>query len=320
MAVADTTLSGNPANIKSLLATTLPAYSKTMADNVFNAIPLLALLNEKNRTTESGGAQLFRPVMYSKNTTASDYAADDVLDTTIQDPFSVANYLWKQYAASISVTGREEMQNRGKQEMIDIVQAKIKHAESSIKDKLNVDLFASSQVGNKITPIPAIISASGTCGDISATTYAWWASKSQTSGSFSARGLADLRSVWNQTVLLNPVGPCDGLISDRTAFEYYESTLVPQLRLSDTKMGDLGFENFKYKGATWMFDLNATSGTIYGINTNTIELVTHADRRFVMSEWVKPADQDLKVAQIFYMGELTCNNRRKNFVVSSITA
>lgn len=320
MAVLDKTFTGGPGNVGSLLATTMPVWSKQMADNIFTAIPLFALLHEKNRITEAGGAQLFRPIMYSKNTTATSYYADDIIDTTIQDPFTVADYLWRQYAASIVVTGREELQNMGKQEVIDLVTAKIKHAEASVKDKMDKDLFLSSQIGNSLTPLPAIISSSGTVGDISASSYAWWASVNVASGSFAARGLADMRSAWNQVVLNNPVGPVDAILSDRSSFEYYEATIVPSLRLSDTAMADLGFENFRYKGATWMFDLNSTAGTIYGINTKCMELVTHQDRRFVMSEWVKPSDQDLKVAQVFWMGELTTNNRRKMFYLSGVTA
>lgn len=321
MAVPDKIFTYGPDNVTSLLATTLPAHSKQMADNIFTAIPLFALLADKNRITESGGSTLVRPVMYSKNTTATSYASDDVLDTTIQDPFTAAQYQWRQYADSISITGRlAEIQNTGQQEVIDVTMALMQHAELSLKDKLDVDLFAASQVGSKITPLPAIISASGTVGDISASTSSWWQATVIASGSFAARGLSDLRSAFNQTTLRNPVGPIDGIISDRTSFEAYEATIVPALRLTDTKMGDLGFENFKYKNATWMFDVNATSGAIYGINTKTLELVQHSNRMFTLSEWVKPAGQDLKVAQLFWAGELTTNNRRKNFSLTGVTA
>lgn len=319
--MADTVFTYGPGNITSLLATTLPAHSKQMADNVFTAIPLFALLHEKNRITESGGSTLVRPVMYSKNSTATSYASDDVLDTTIQDPFTAAQFQWRQYAASISIAGRlESIQNTGKQEVIDTTMALMQHAELSIKDKLDLDLFKSSQAGTAITPLPAVISNSGTVGDINGSTNTWWQSVNVASGSFAARGLSDLRSAFNQVVLKNPVGPVDGLLSDRTSFEAYESTIVPALRLTDTNMADLGFENFKYKGATWMFDLNATAGTIYGLSTKTLELVVHSNRRFVLSDWVKPAAQDLKVAQIFWAGELTTNNRRKNFYLSGVTA
>jgi hypothetical protein len=320
MAISDTIFTMGPSNVTSLLATTFSKYSKNMADNIFSQIPLLAFLALKNQVTENGGATLVRPIVYAKNSTAAAYASDDVLDTTIQDVFTAAQYQWRQYAASIAIPGRIERQNSGDSQVVDYVTAQIQTAELSLKDKLNNDLWASAQVGSKVTPLPAIVAATGSVGDISASTQSWWQSTSQTSGSFAARGLSDMRSVWNQINVRNPVGPADMIISDRTSYEAYEATIVPQLRLSDTKLGDLGFENFKYKTATWTFDPVAVSGNIYMLNSRVLELVQHARTQFTLTEWVKPANQDLKVAQILWMGELTTNNRRKMGVLTSVTA
>lgn len=320
MAVADTLFTYGPGNVTSLLATTWPNYSKQMSDNVFNAVPLLAFLAMKKRVTEDGGASLVRPVMYAKNSTATSYASDDILDTTIQDPFTAAQFQWKQYAASVTIVGRIDRQNSGTSQVIDYVTAQINSAELSIKDKLDIDLFAASQLGTKITPLPAITASSGTIGDINGGTQSWWQSTIVASGSFAARGLSDLRSAWNQVTVRNPVGSPDFLISDRASYEAYEATIVPALRLTDTGMGDLGFENFRYKNATWTFDPNAVSGRIDLIHSPSLELVQHADTMFTLSEWVKPANQDLKVAQIYWMGELTTNNRRKLAALTGVTA
>lgn len=318
--MADTIFTYGPTNVTSLLATTLSKYSKTMADNIFNQIPLLAFLGMKNKVTEDGGATLVRPIVYAKNSTATAYASDDILDTTIQDPFTAAQYQWRQYAASVAVTGRIERQNSGDSQVIDYVNAQIQTAELSIKDKLNNDLWLSAQAGPKVTPLAAIVDSTGSVGDINGGTQSWWQSTEIASGSFAARGLSDMRSAWNQINVRNPVGPADMVISDRTSYEAYEAAMVPALRLTDTKMGDLGFENFKYKTATWTFDPVATSGVIYLLNSRCLELVQHARTQFVLSEWVKPANQDVKVAQILWMGELTTNNRRKHALLTGVTA
>lgn len=318
--MADQVFTYGPSNVTSLLATTLSKYAKNMADNVFSAIPLLAWLGLKNRITEDGGATLVRPVMYSKNNTAQFYAADDILQTTIQDPYTAAQYQWRQAAASVAITGRIERQNSGDSQVINYVNAQIQHAELSIKDLIDRYLFLTTQTGNNITPLPAIINNTGTVGDINGGTLSWWQSNLTTSGSFGARGLSDLRNSWNTVNVYNPQGPVDLILSDQASYQYYEATLVPAVRISDTAMGDLGFQNLKYKTATWTFDPNATSGNIWGVNSQAMELVQHARTQFVLSEWVKPADQDLKVAQVLWMGELTTNNRRKHFNLSSVTA
>src|SRR6267142_3646947 len=320
MAVADTIFTYGPANVTSLLATTFSKYSKNMADNIFQQIPLLAFLALKNQVTESGGATLVRPIVYAKNSTATAYASDDVLDTSIQDVFTAAQWQWRQYAASISIPGRIERQNSGDSQVIDYVTAQIQTAELSLKDKLNGDLWAGSQVGSKITPLQAVVSNTGTVGDINGATQTWWQSTTIASGSFAARGLSDMRSAWNQINVRYPVGPADFIISDRTSYEAYEATIVPQLRLSDTKKGDLGFENFTYKSAVWTFDPVAASGVIFMLNSRCLELVQHSRTQFTLSEWTKPATQDLKVAQILWMGELTTNNRRKMAYLTGVTA
>jgi len=321
MAVADTLFTYGPANVTSLLATTLSKYRKNLADNIFTQVPLLAFLLDKNRVTESGGATIVRPVMFSKNTTAQSYDKDDVLDTTIQDPYTAAQYQWRLYADSIVVTGKfADIQNQGESQVIDYVKSLIDHAELSLKDRLDQDLFKASQVGTAITPLLAIVASSGTVGDINGGTNTWWQSTVQASGSFAARGLSDMRTVYNTLVMKNPVGPIDFIISDAASYNAYEATLIPSLRFTDTKTGDLGFENFKYKNATWTFDLNAVAGDIFMLHSKSLELVQHTKRQFILSEWTKPLAQDVKGAQIYWAGELTTDNRRKHGLLTSVTA
>lgn len=319
--MADTLFTYGPSNATKLLATTISSYSKTMTDNIYNSQPLLALLYMKHRVTTDGGASIIRPVMYAKNSTASFYESDDIIDTTIQDNFTAAQFQWRQAAASVSIPGRIDRQNAGSSEMVNYVNAEIQAAELSIKDKIGEKLWAASQLGKNITPLPAIVSTSGSVGDISGTTSSWWQSKVATSvGSFAANGLSQLRTVWNALSVRNPIGGPDALISDQTSFEAYEATLVPAVRFSDAKMGDLGFLNYTYKGSPWTFDPNATSGAIYMLHSPSLELIVNEGTSFVLSEWVKPAAQDLKVAQVLWMGELGTRNRRKLGSLTGVTA
>ncbi len=320
MAVSDTVFTYGPANVTSLIATTLSTYGKQLADNIHKAIPLFAWLTIKKRVTEEGGATIVRSVVYGSNSTAGFYSSDDILDTTIQDNFTAAQWQWRQAAASIAVTGRIELQNAGRAQVIDYAKAQIDNALASLKETIDIKLFSSSQTGPNITPINAIISNTGTIGDINGGTNTWWQSTQTASGSFAARGLSDLRTAWDSVSVKMPAGGPDLLLSDQTSYEAYEATLVPTVRYQDVNMGDLGFSNLKYKEAVWTWDPNATSGQIYLLNSKAIELVQHQSRLFTMSEWVKPANQDLRVAQVFWAGELTTNNRRKLALLTGVTA
>ena len=320
MAISDTIFTYGPANVTSLIATTLSTYGKTLADNIHKAIPALAWLSIKKRVTEEGGATVVRSVVFGSNSTAAFYNSDDILDTTIQDNFTAAQWQWRQAAASITVTGRIELQNSGRAQVIDYAKAQIDNALASIKETIDIKMFATAQTGPNITPMTAIVANTGTVGDINGTTNSWWQSTQTASGSFAARGLSDLRTAWDNVSVRMPSGGPDLLLSDQTGYEAYEATLTPTVRYTDVSMGDLGFSNLKYKDAVWTWDPNTNSGYIYGLNSKALELVQHQNRLFTMSEWVKPANQDLKVAQVFWAGELTTNNRRKLFVLTGVTA
>lgn len=320
MAISDQVFTYGPSNVTSLIATTLSKYGKTLADNVHKAIPALAWLTIKKRVTEDGGVSIVRSIVYASNSTAGFYSSDDILDTTIQDNFTAAQWQWRQSAASISVTGRIEMQNSGDSKVLDYAKAQIDNALASLKESMDIKLFASAQTGPNITPLNAIINNTGTVGDINGGTNSWWQSSVTTSGSFAARGLSDIRTTWDNVAVRLPAGGPDLILSDQTGYEAYESTLVPAVRISDPSLGDLGFQTLKYKTSTWTWDPNATSGYIYLLNSKAMELVQHQNRVFTISEWVKPANQDLKVAQLFWMGELTTNNRRKLGLLTGVTA
>lgn len=318
--MADQIFTYGPANVGSLIATTLSNYGRELSDNVHKAIPLFAWLSVKKKITEDGGATIVRPVVYSSNSTAAFYASDDVLDTTIQDNFTAAQWQWRQAAVSISITGRIELQNMGKAQAISYAKGYTDNALASLKEVIDQKLFASSQLSNNITPLPAIVTNSGTIGDINGTTNSWWQSQVVTSGSFSLRGLTDLRTAWDNVSVCMPAGGPDLILSDQTAYEAYEATLVPTVRYTDVYMGDLGFSNLKYKDAVWTWDPNATSGVIWLLNSKALELVQHEKRLFSLSEFVKPSNQDLVVAQLFWAGELTTKNRRKLGRLNSVTA
>lgn len=320
MATPDVVFTMGPANVTSLIATTLSTYGKSLGDNVHKAIPALAWLAIKKRVTEEGGATIVRSVVFGSNSTAGFYASDDVLDTTIQDNFTSAQFQWRQAAASIIVTGRIALQNAGRAQVIDYAKAQIDNALASLKETIDIKLFASTQTGSNITPLYAAISNTGTYGDINGGTNSWWQSTVTTSGSFAARGLSDLRTAWDNVAIKMPAGGPDLLLSDQTSYEAYEATLTPTVRYTDVSMGDLGFVNLQYKQAVWTWDPNATTGTIFGLNSKALELVQHSDRLFTLSKWVKPLNQDLEGAQVFWAGELTSNNRRKHFQLTGVTA
>jgi hypothetical protein len=103
-------------------------------------------------------------------------------------------------------------------------------------------------------------------------------------------------------------------------FEKYESLLQPQLRYTDTKTADAGFQNLLFKSAPIMYDVHAPAGTMYFINSKYLKLVGHSDKWFAQTDFVRPENQDAMFALIMCYGNLVCSNRAKQGKLTAKTA
>jgi len=131
-------------NLGVLLSTTLKNYRSTLVDNIFKSNAVFMMLKEKGAVKElDGGERIVQPLMYGKDTTAGSYSGYDPLDTTPQVGIDAAEYNWKQYAVSITISGEEERKNAGsKTRIIDLLEAKTNQAELSLREKLGEGLFS----------------------------------------------------------------------------------------------------------------------------------------------------------------------------------
>lgn len=317
----------------SVLSSTLANYSKTLQDNIFRANPLIywlvgqypEVVGEKIESRGQlrlldGGESIVQPLMYERNSTAKSYSAYGIIDTTPQEGITAARYNWKQTAASISISGREERQNSGSSRIIELLQAKTMQAEMSIKEALDIQFWGLGTDSTTDTlGLQTIVSNTGTVGGISRSTNTWWqAQVTASAGSFAGGGLDAMRSMFNLASRGND--KIDLIIGDRTDFERYEKTLQPQERFQDSKMADGGFQSLMFKGAPFTFDLYAPAGNIYFLNSKYLYLSMHKDANFSTTDFVKPSDQDAKVAQILFQGEFTASNCFRQGVVQGLAA
>jgi len=321
--MADTLHSWGPGNVTSLLTTTMENRDiKDIQDGVFNDLVLINHLVKKNAVRRVGGATILVPIRSSKNSTANEYDGFEMIDVTPQEELVAAQFDWKQYAASISVSGREErIQNQGQWAALDLVQSKIKGAEDSLKDAIETDLFASSQVSDCITTLVTGIDATSSVGDINSTTYSFWQATNTTSGSFASQGLSDMRTTWNTLEQKAPSAPTDLIITTSTVYNYYEAALQAQQRyMASERTGNASFDSLMFRSAPVKYDAACTSGGMYFLNSKAMELCIHSGTDFILRDWVNPANQDAKVA-LFMVGlELVIKNRRKLGKMLSITA
>lgn len=312
-------MAGNP-NYDDVLSTTLQNYLPKLEDNIFSARPLVFFLKEAGQVRSTGGgSKIVLPLIYATNSTAGSYSGYDVLPTTPQEGISAAEYDWKEYAASISISGREEAMNSSEEEVIDLLEAKIMQAEESVYESMDDMLFGdgtgnSSKDFNGLANLVAQNASS--VGGIDPSTETWWQSKINTTSE--VLSLSRMTTQYNNQSVGNDQPKV--VLTTQTLFEKYESLLQPQLRYSDTKTADAGFQNLMFKGAPVTYDTYCDSGYMYFLNPKYLRLVGHKDVWFKTTPFVRPENQNARYAQILVMGEFTVSNRARQGVLTNKTA
>ena len=309
------------ANFDSLLSTTLANYRSQLTDNVFTARPLTYFLMDKGRIRMlNGGTKIIEPLIYGKNSTVGSYSGYDSLSLTPQEGISAAEYEWKQYAASISISGIEEAKNNGEQEIINLLEAKIMQAEESMRESFNTMFFAdgTGNGGKDWNGLGNLVEASGTVGGINRATSGneFWRSYEENTSA--ALTLAQMATAYN-TVSVGNDHP-DMILTTQTLFEKYEALLQPQLRYTDTKTADAGFQNLLFKAAPIVYDVHCTAGIMYFLNSKYLTLVGHSSKWFAQTSFVQPEDVDARYALIMCYGNFTCRNAAKQGKLTAKTA
>ena len=313
-------MAGN-ASFDALLSTTLANYRDQLTDNIFTARPLTYFLMDKGRIRMvDGGTKIVEPLIYGTNSTVASYSGYDTLSLTAQEGISAAEYEWKQYAASIAISGIEEAKNNGEQAIINLLEAKIMQAEESMKEGFNQMFYAdgTGNSGKDWNGLGNIVEASGTVGGINRATAGneFWRSYEENSAG--ALTLADMSTGYNSVSVGNDHP--DMVLTTQTLFEKYESLLQPQLRYTDAKTADAGFQNLLFKAAPVAYDVHCTAGVVYFLNSKYLTLVGHSGKWFAQTDFIRPENMDARYALIMAYGNLTCRNAKKQGKLTARTA
>jgi hypothetical protein len=308
-------------NFDALLSTTLANYRDQLTDNVFTARPLTYFLMDKGRIRMlDGGTKIVEPLIYGQNSTVSSYSGYDTISLTAQAGISAAEYDWKQYAASIAISGIEEAKNNGEAEIINLLEAKIMQAEESMREGFN-QMFFGDGTGNSNknwNGLGNLVESGNTVGGIDSSDALndWWRSyEENTAGALT---LAQMATAYNSVSVGNDHP--DMVLTTQTLFEKYEALLQPQLRYTDTKTADAGFQNLLFKAAPVVYDVHCPAGTMFFLNSKYITLVGHSGKWFQQTEFVRPENLDARYALIMCYGNLTVRNREKQGKLTGKTA
>ena len=202
----------------------------------------------------------------------------------------------------------------GSEAIFKLLSKKIQVLEMSMKERL--DEMIHEPVATKDPKdflglsnlVEAAVGASqGVVGGIDRSTYDWWQNKFRPTITQTDL-VKEMRSFYNECSrgITHP----DIIITGYDQYEEYEEQNSGLLRLHDTKIMDVGFDNLRFKGATILPNQTCPLKTMYFLNTEFLRLKLHSKRNFVMTPFITPDNQDARSAKVLVAGNMTINNSR----------
>lgn len=314
--------------VSDLLATTIAARSRTLADNLEHNNALLARLRQRGNVRPfGGGTHIMEEIVYDDGDTSSgSYSGYDVIDITPDSPISAAEFDVKQYARAVTISGMEIIQNSGREQMIDLLAGRVQVAETKLRNSISAGIYSdgTGNGGKEITGLKAALSttpsSAGPYGGIDRNTWAFWRNQYLNSSSTAITG-TNILTYMNRLALNCARGTdrVDLIVADDVMFGHYQNALQAIQRVTNdtgSGMAGAGFTSLKYHGAGANADVifdggiggNMRAKTMYFLNTDFIFFRPHRQRNFVaLGNDRQSVNQDAVVRLIGWAGNLTCS-------------
>ena len=321
-------------SISDIIATNIQSRTGELADNVTNNNALLRRLKDRNNIrTFSGGNVILQEIMYNDSTTnnTNSYSGYEVLNVSQNSPISAAQFSIKQYAAAVSISGLEMIQNSGKEAIIDLLDGRMEVAEAQLANRISGDLYGdgTGNAGKNLDGLAIAVPDSpstGTYGGINRAVWTFWRSVSYSglSDGGAAVTYSNIQAYMDAVAvqLIRGTDKPDLIVADNNYYRLYLQSLQAIQRITDSGSGmaGAGFASLKYYGAGMASDVvldggigsssyNSGSGNanhMWFLNTKYLMFRPHKDRNFVPIGGERQAvNQDAIVKLIGFAGNLT---------------
>ena len=337
-------------NFDAVFTQSLANYRKTLTDQISESNSFYKRIkNSGSWTTVDGGTNIEIPLMIALGSPDT-FDGYDLLDTTPMDGVTMALFDFRQVSVPVTISGKEQRNNKGVGKLVDMLSTKLQQAEMGLQEFFNKMLLQGNKVngGNLVDPyvspingslgvdpLPLLIhfdpTAAVDIGNIDQNANNWWRNQTQDVSVDSTTTTELIRHI--ETLINNcskgPGGVPDIAICDQTTFEWLKTAIYHRTRHEAQTTADWPFENVMFRRTMFVWDEQVpdvannladtgTEGTIFMVNSKFFSVKTHKDANFVSSEFVRPANQDAKISQIMWQGGVCVSNRRKHGVAHGI--
>jgi hypothetical protein len=318
-----------PANpdFDDIATTTLRNRSGKLADNATRTMALLDRMRRKGKVKPApGGRSIVQELEVALNTNGGWYSGLDPLNTAAFEPFSAAEYDWKQAYVPIVWSGLDKLKNQGEHATINLITGRVKNGEKSL-----VDLVAQASYsdgtgsGGKqlhgLALFVVVAPTTGTVGGIDRAGNSFWqnqvTSVTMTTGiNIAATNPSNYLAALN-TLSINcsrGTDRPDMYVADGVHYNHFLSSLQGMQRITNTDMAAAGFTALKYFGVGGNADFVLDNGycpasTTFALNSDYLYLRPHPDRDFVPFGGDRvPVDADGTIRFVGFTGNMCAAN------------
>lgn len=312
--------------ITDIIATTIQNRSGELADNLTSNNALLKKLQERGNVRPFGGGNvILEEIMYNDTTTnnANSYSGYELINVSPDSPISAAQYSITQYADAVTMSGLEMLQNSGKEQIIDLLDGRMKVSEARLLNRIAGDIYldGTGNGGKNITGLAAAVPdapTTGTYGAIDRATWTFWRSLkySGVTNGGSAVSAVNIQQYMTALAiqLVRGQDKADLIVADNNYFQFYVNSLQAIQRVNSDGEAGAGFSSLKFFGGGQSADVvldggvgaSATANHMWFLNTKYIHFRPHKDRNFVPIGGERQAiNQDAIVKLYGWAGNLT---------------
>ena len=303
------------------LNTSLADYARQLTDNAYNDPVVWRLFNEgQNKCMVNGGLSITTTLIKEKQTEGGFYLGADTLNNSQGNTLTTVEYLWQNAYEPIQVTRDEERQNSGDvHKILDLVATKTALSRKAILERLDQALSTPVGSANNLIDLETLVNT-GTLGNIAGATDTFWQATVTSSGAFATQGLTDMTTAYYAVSSSAAVDNPTIIITNKAIFQKYEQTRLPLERISN---GDLtanaGFKNLTFKGTPIIYGNHIGTGLLFELNQNYNNITVDTETDMIVTPFISPTNQTVKVAYYLWRGNMTTNNRRRNTKLTDIT-
>jgi len=313
----------NP-SITDIIATTIQNRSGVIADNVTRNNALLSRLRQRGNVKKfSGGNVIMQELSFAENGNAGWYSGYETLPVAAQDVISAAQYDIKQCAVPVTISGLEQLQNAGKEQIIDLLEGRIAVAESTMANMIAQGIYSNGtgSGGKEITGLAAMVAvapATGVVGGIDRNTWAFWRNQvfDATTDGGAATTAANIQQYMNTlwAKMVRGTDRADLIVMDNAYWGMYMASLQAIQRFTSEMDANLGFVSVKFMDADVVLDGGLggfmSSKQMYMLNTKYIFFRPHSARDMVpLSPKARySVNQDAEVQILAWAGNMAMSN------------